>query len=144
MSKRQENPAGLSPVSLAFVGDGIFELMVREKLVRQGGMPARTLHRMAVRRVKATAQALAYDAVFAACSEEERNILRRGRNVSLSRMPKNCTPQEYHKATAIEALMGYLYLSGEQERLETMFALIDAQIAHEQAEQCREESQLPL
>jgi len=132
MSKRHENPSGLSPVSLAFVGDSVFELMVRERLVNRGGMPAGKLHRMSVQRVRAAAQALAYDAVLAACSEQELRILKRGRNVSLSRMPKNCTPQEYHKATAIETLFGYLYLSGEHERLEWMFEIIDAQIAREE------------
>ena len=128
-TKRHENAGGLSPVSLAFVGDAVFELMVREKLVRSGSMPAAKLHGMSVRRVKAAAQALAYEAVLAASSEQEQSILRRGRNVSLSRMPKSCTPQQYHQATAIEALLGYLYLDGQQRRLEEMFEIIDTQIA---------------
>ncbi|MCL2579760.1 MAG: ribonuclease III [Oscillospiraceae bacterium] len=124
-----ENPGGLSPVALAFVGDGVFELMVRERLVAGGGMPAGKLHQAAVGRVNATAQALAYDGVLAACSDQEAEILRRGKNVSLSRIPKSCTPQEYHRATAIEALLGYLYLSGDKARLEAMFALIEEEIA---------------
>ena len=127
--RRHENPGGLSPVSLAFVGDGVFELMVRERLVEGGSLPAAKLHSMSVRRVKATAQALAYDAVLAASSEQELSILKRGRNVSLSRMPKSCTPEEYHKATAIEALLGYLYLDGQRERLKEIFEIIDLQIA---------------
>jgi len=135
IGRRHENPGGLSPVSLAFVGDAVFELMVREMLVRQGGMPAAKLHGMSVRRVKATAQALAYEAVLAACSQEEQSILRRGRNVSLSRLPKSCTPEQYHKATAIEALLGYLYLDGQEERLESMFEIINTQIAREEGEQ---------
>jgi len=132
VGKQHENPGGLSPVTLAFVGDSVFELMVRERLVRQGGMPSGKLHSMAVERVRATAQALAYNGVLAACTEPERDILRRGRNVSLSRMPKSCTPQEYHRATAIEALLGYLYLGGEQARLEDVFALIEEEIARGQ------------
>ena len=127
------NPGGLSPVALAFIGDGVYELMVRERLLAQGGMPAGKLHKLAVGRVKASAQALAYDAVLAVCTEGEGEILRRGRNVSLSRLPKSCTPQEYHRATAIEALLGYLYLSGENARLEKLFALIEREItAHPQ------------
>jgi len=126
---QHDNPAGLSPVALAFVGDAVFELMVREGLVRRSGMPAGKLHSAAVRRVKAAAQALAYDAVLAAATQEEREILRRGRNVSLSRVPKSCTPQQYHQATALEALLGYLHLSGQQQRLQEVFALIDEQIA---------------
>ena len=123
-----ENPAGLSPVTLAFMGDAIFELMVRERLIIGGGMPAGKLHQASVRKVKAAAQALAYLAVLDAASQTEREILRRGRNVSLSRMPKSCTPDEYHKATALEALLGYLYLSKKQHRLEEIFELINEQI----------------
>jgi len=128
MPLRHDNPAGLSPVVLAFVGDAIFELMVRERLVMGGGMPAGKLHQASVRRVKAAAQAIAYQAVLDAATGPEREILRRGRNVSLSRLPKSCTPDEYHKATAIEALLGYLYLGGEQQRLEEVFELINEQI----------------
>lgn len=117
--------AALSPVSLAFVGDSVYEILVREQLVRGGGMPAGKLHLLAVRRVKATAQAAAYDVVAAACDEEERNILRRGRNVSLSRMPRSCTAEQYHKATAVEALFGYLYLMGRAQRLQALFELIE-------------------
>ena len=119
-----ENPAGLSPVSLAFVGDGIFELMVRERLVARGGMPAGKLHKVSVSMVRAAAQAAAYPAVREAATQAELEVLRRGRNVSLSRMPKSCTPDQYHKATAIEALLGYLYLGGQRQRLEEMFELI--------------------
>jgi len=126
MFKLHENPAGLSPVSLAFVGDGVFELMVRERLVAKGGMPAGKLHKVSVSMVRAAAQAVAYQAVREVATEAELEILRRGRNVSLSRMPKSCTPDQYHKATAIEALLGYLYLGGEQQRLEDMFELIMA------------------
>ena len=132
MPVRQENPAGLSPVTLAFLGDSVFELLVRERLVAGGGMSAGKLHQASVRKVKAAAQAFAYQAVLDAATEAEREILRRGRNVSLSRLPKSCTPDEYHKATAIEALLGYLYLSGEQQRLEEIFEVINRQIAPEE------------
>ncbi len=115
------DPGGMSPVSLAFIGDGVFELMVREQLVSTGGMPAGKLHLLAVRRVKASAQAAAFEAVHEVCDEVERSILRRGRNVSLSRIPRSCTPEEYHKATAIEALFGYLYLLGRIDRLHDLF-----------------------
>ncbi|MGI6403342.1 MAG: Mini-ribonuclease 3 [Oscillospiraceae bacterium] len=131
---KQDNipdPGGMSPVSLAFIGDGVFELMVREQLVKTGGMPAGKLHTLAVGRVKASAQAAAYDAVLEACDEEERSILRRGRNVSLSRIPRSCTPEEYHKATAIEALFGYLYLLGRLDRLHFLFERMEEVTAGE-------------
>jgi len=124
LHESHENPAGLSPVSLAFVGDAIFELLVRERLVAKGGMPAGKLHKISVSMVRAAAQATAYQAVREAATEPELEILRRGRNVSLSRLPKSCTPDEYHKATALEALLGYLYLGRQYHRLEEVFELI--------------------
>ena len=134
-SSSRGNPGGLSPVALAFVGDAVYELMVREELLGRGGMPAGKLHSLAVRRVKAAAQALAYDAIQEAATQEEREILRRGRNVSLSRLPKSCTAQEYHRATAIEALLGYLYLSGRRQRLKELFGLIEGEIARKEDRQ---------
>jgi ribonuclease-3 family protein len=108
--------------------------MVRERIVRGGSVPGQSLQRLAVRRVKASAQALAYDAVFNESSIEERSILKRGRNASLSTIPRSCTPEQYHKATAIEALFGYLYLKGEEARLRELFELIDTLIAKTEEE----------
>lgn len=130
LQKRCGDPKSMSPVALAFLGDGVYELMVRERLVQNGALPAGKLHLLAVRRVKATAQAAAYGAVSAACNPQELDILRRGRNVSLSRMPRSCTPEEYHKATAIEALFGYLYLCGDTRRLHTLFDLMEETSGH--------------
>lgn len=125
------DPGQLSPVALAFIGDGVFELMVRERLLRRGSMPAGVLHRMAVRKVCASSQAKAFPALEAALTGEESGILKRGRNANTSRAPKSCTVEEYRKATAIEALMGYLYLKGETERLEELFDLIDRELTEE-------------
>lgn len=122
---------GMSPVSLAFIGDGVYELMVRERLLADGSMPAGKLHAMSVRRVKATAQAAAFEGLLEICSEEEREILRRGRNANLSRLPRSCTPEEYHKATAIEALFGYLYLEGRIDRLQVLFNQMEDVANHE-------------
>lgn len=125
MKPTHPSPGGLSPVSLAFVGDCVFELMVRQRLVSGGGMPAGKLHAAAVERVRASAQALAFDAVLALATQAESEILRRGRNVSLSRIPKSCTPEQYHKATAIESLLGFLYLDGQLDRLGEIFEVIE-------------------
>lgn len=123
------NPKGLSGIALAFVGDGVYGLLVRERLVQNGALPADKLHRLAVQKVRASAQAKAYDALLPALTEEETSILKRGRNAATSRVPKSCTVEEYHKATAVEALLGFLYLKGEMERLEGLFALIDQAIS---------------
>lgn len=120
------DPRHLSPLTLAFVGDGVFELLVRERLLKNGSMPAGKLHKMAVERVRASAQAKAYPALEAVLEEEELDILRRGRNANTTKAPKSCTPGEYRMATAIEALFGYLYLQGRTERLHTLYELIAA------------------
>lgn len=122
-SEYKDNPRLLSPLTLAFVGDGVFELLVREQLVAKGSMPAGKLHKLAVEQVRASAQAACYDALSEALSEEEADILRRGRNANV-RPPKSCTVEDYHKATAIEALFGYLYLCGRRERIAELFTIM--------------------
>lgn len=112
-------------MALAFIGDGVFELLVREGLLNGGTLPAHVLHHKAVRRVNAVAQASAYEAVDAVLSESERSILKRGRNAHTSAVPKSCTPEEYRKATAIEALFGYLYLKGELGRIAELYDIMD-------------------
>jgi ribonuclease-3 family protein len=117
------DPRQLSPLSLAFLGDGVFELLVRERLLRSGSMPAGKLHRLAVEKVNAKGQAAAYERLLEELSQQETDILKRGRNANV-KPPKSCSAEEYHKATAIEALFGYLYLCGEQGRLAALFELI--------------------
>lgn len=119
------DPRQLSPITLAFVGDSVFELLVRERLLQKGSMPARKLHQLAVRKVNASAQAAAFHTLEAELNEEERSILMRGRNANTSKVPKSCTPDDYRKATAIETLFGYLYLKGETGRLAQLFSLLD-------------------
>ncbi|MDL2233632.1 ribonuclease III [Ruminococcaceae bacterium OttesenSCG-928-L11] len=118
----------MSPVTLAFIGDGVFELLVRERLLANGSMPANKLHALAVKQVKASAQAAAYPALEAASTETELDILRRGRNANTSKVPKSCTPEDYRKATAMEALFGYLYLSGDLARIHELYRIVSAEI----------------
>ena len=94
-------------------------------------MPAGKLHKLAVARVSAAAQARFYDALEAVLCQQERDILRRGRNANSARAPKSCTYEDYRKATAIEALFGYLYLKEDKARLAQLFALADQTIAKE-------------
>ena len=105
-----------SPLALAFVGDGVYGLMVRNRLVCRANRPVGELHEKAVLLVRAEAQAQAVTALLPMFSEEEAGVFRRGRNAHTSR-----SGYEYHQATGLEALFGYLYLAGRTERLETLF-----------------------
>ena len=128
------DPKSLSPIALAFIGDGVFELLVRERLLEKGSLPAGKLHHMAVGKVNAQAQSLAYSTLESALNEEELAILKRGRNANTTKVPKSCSPEQYRKATAIEALFGYLYLKGELDRINTLFALVDTCVTAREAQ----------
>lgn len=118
------NPRQMSPLTLAFIGDCVFELFVREQLVCEANRPVNTLHKQAVAQVCSGAQAAAAEKLMPVLTEEEEAVYRRGRNAKVSHVPKNSSPADYHAATALEALFGYLYLKGELERLRQFFALI--------------------
>ena len=110
------DPRTLSPLTLAFIGDGVFELLVRERLVCEGNRPAGALHKRSVAMVRAEAQAEAMDRLLPLLTETEAAVYRRGRNAHTSR-----NSEEYHKATGLEALFGYLYLRGETDRIQELF-----------------------
>ena len=119
------DPKMLSALDLAFVGDGVYGLLVREMLARDGSRPVGELHRMAVAYVNATAQAAAYDRIAPLLTEQEQAVYRRGRNGG-AHPPNNANPGDYAKATGLEALFGYLYLNGAQERVRELFEAITA------------------
>lgn len=106
-----------SPQVLAYIGDGIYELMIRTVLVGQGNRQANVLHKKASRYVKASAQAEMILSVQEELTEEEHQIYKRGRNARTLSMAKNATMGEYRQATGFEALMGYLYLTGQMTRM---------------------------
>lgn len=118
------DPVALSPLTLAFIGDCVYELFVREALVTEANRPAGELHAQKVRYVSAAAQAKAYRFIEDSLTEKESNIFKRGRNAHTTHTPKNMTNADYHTATGIEALFGFLYLSGETERLRELFGII--------------------
>lgn len=118
-----QNPKGLSGTTLAFIGDGVFGLLVREHLC-QIDRPLGELHSRSVKLVNATAQAKSYQLIEPLLTEEEISIFKRGRNAHTSRSPKNSTNGEYHIATGLEALFGYLYLSEQKDRMTELFAVI--------------------
>jgi ribonuclease-3 family protein len=118
-----QDPAQMNGLTLAFVGDGVWHAMVRAWLTRTRKGTVQTLHREAVGYVRASAQALAVNIIQDKLTEEEADILRRGRNAQ-GNAPKNVDVQTYRLATGFEALVGYLYLSGREERLMELAGMI--------------------
>lgn len=109
---------------LAFVGDAIYGLFVREKLVSIANTSVGNLHHQSVKYVSAKAQASAIEKIMDKLTEEEERIYKRGRNAEVNSVPKNADVADYHKATGLEALFGYLYLSQQRERITYLFHLI--------------------
>lgn len=112
----------ISNLGLAHLGDAVYELMVRSWLCLQGKATAKGLHKAAVRYVAAPAQAERVKKILPALTEEEQEVFRRGRNASPHSIPQNASREEYQTATALEALFGWLYLKGKNDRLNELFA----------------------
>lgn len=106
-----------SPLTLAFMGDCVFDLYIRSILVANGNRGVNGLHKDKSNLVKAQAQAAMAEALQDMLAEDEKEIYRRGRNAKTSSSAKNADMSDYHKATGFEALLGYLYLQGKEERL---------------------------
>lgn len=113
----------LSPGALAFVGDAYYGLLVREKLA-EINRPSGELHALSVKLVKAGAQANAFKLIESELSEKELSVYKRGRNAHVNSIPKNASVGEYHSATGLETLFGYLRLSKQDERAEELFKII--------------------
>ncbi len=113
-----------SILSLAFVGDGVLELLVRAKLVAQSHGSPGALHRTAVKLVSARAQARLLESLLPMLSEEEAGVVRRGRNASKATVSKNASVQEYRASTGLEALFGWLYLQNRQQRIHELFQFL--------------------
>ena len=122
MTKAQVD--AISNLGLAHIGDGVFELLCRSYLCARGGKTVETLHRDTIRMVKATSQAKIVDRLLPLLTEEELAYYRRGKNSHVHAVPKSATPQEYAKATGLEALFGALYLSGQTDRLNELFKAV--------------------
>ena len=115
---------GISVLGLAHVGDAVFELMVRTWLCTKGTSTAKRLHGETVSYVSAKAQAAFAEKIVPQLNEEEYAVYKRGRNAHVNNVPKGTTFGQYHCATGVEALFGYLYLSGKEERLGELFEII--------------------
>ena len=123
-TEKDINPKQLSPLNLAFIGDCVYEMLVRETLVQQANRPVNDLHRESVKFVSAKAQTEAYDKIKDVLTDDEVAVYKRGRNAKVGHNPKSASQGEYHIATGIEALFGYLYLTEQQDRLKELFKII--------------------
>ncbi len=114
----------ISNLGLAHMGDCVYEILCRAYLCANGGKTVDRLHRETIRMVKATTQAKFAEKMLPLLSEEELAYYRRGKNSHVHAVPKSATPAEYAKATGVEALFGYLFLSGQKERANEIFNLV--------------------
>lgn len=106
-----------SPPALAYIGDAVYDLLIRTYVVETGNAPANKLHKSTIKLVSATAQAQLYHRIEGKLTEEEMAVFKRGRNAKSFSSAKNASIQDYRIATGLEALIGYLYLSGRTGRL---------------------------
>ena len=118
-----DNVKLLSPSVLAFVGDAVYGLLVRTHLA-DTNRPSGELHKLSVKLVNATAQADAFKLIEPMLSEKELSVFKRGRNFHTGNTPKNSTGGEYHLATGLETLFGFLYLSEQTDRAKELFNII--------------------
>jgi len=118
----EEKAAQMAPLALAYVGDSVYDIYVRTKLVSEHDCGAGALHSMSVGVVNAKAQADFARFVKDDLTGREKDVFRRGRNTKSITIPKNMSAADYCYATAIEAVMGYLYLSGQHERLSDLLS----------------------
>jgi ribonuclease-3 family protein len=115
-----ENAKQLNPASLAFVGDAVYELLVRERLC-EISRPSKELHSLSVRFVSAAAQVQGFRVIEPLLTEEEIEIFKRGRNFHTKSFPKSVSVQEYRIATGLEVLFGYLHVTNNEKRYRELF-----------------------
>lgn len=125
----KKSPSQYSPLALAYIGDGVYELYVRSRVIEENpNMPAHKLHKESVKFVKAHSQSNSIHAIIDMLLEDEVAVFKRGRNAKSPTVPKNADLTDYRHATGFEALIGYLYLSEKTERLNELM-----EIAYENA-----------
>lgn len=117
----------MSPVALAFVGDAVLELLVRARLVGSTRLQPNRLHTVATHYVSAHAQCRELEILEPLLTEAEANVLRRGKNASKASVAKHATVQEYRASTGLECLLGWLYLRGENDRIQQLFDAVWAE-----------------
>ena len=122
MSEQDVNK--ISMLGLAHIGDSVYELLTRTMLCRQGHSSVIELHKLTVSYVNAPAQAAAAEKILPLLNEKESAVYRRGRNTKVNSVPHHASINQYHAATGVEALFGWLYLQGQTERISELFAAI--------------------
>ena len=122
LTEREANT--YSPLSLAFPGDSVYDTLVREHLLKNGNVPVAKLHSEKIKLVCAEFQSKVYDLIMDSLTEHEVAVLKRGRNATGNTVPKHAEAIEYRRATAIESLFGYLYITGQTDRIMELFAII--------------------
>ena len=111
------NPREYSPLALAYIGDTVYDLFIRTKVIAKGNRHVTEMHKDSVSFVKAHSQSVSAYALESELTEDELRVLKWGRNAKSNTTPKNADVTEYRMATGFETLVGYLYISGEDERL---------------------------
>ncbi|MDO5444546.1 MAG: ribonuclease III domain-containing protein [Eubacteriales bacterium] len=111
----------ISTLGLAYMGDCVFEMLIRTYLISEGHTAALDLHHSAVGLVNAPAQHAFYERISCLLDAEEAEIYRRGRNAKVNSVPHNASVADYHSATGLEALFGWLFLNGRRDRVEELF-----------------------
>ena len=117
INRPKEEVELMSPLTWAYIGDAVYELFIRNKLINETNLKPHKLHIEAIKYVKAKSQAEKLKEIYETLTDEEKDIVRRGRNTQNHHLPKNSNVQEYMYATAFEALIGYLYLTKQNIRL---------------------------
>ena len=113
-----------SPLALAFLGDSVYEVLVRKEILLLANIPVSKLHSLKISRVCAAYQAAALEKIMPVLDDKEISIVKRGRNATGNTVPKHASAAEYRKATALECLFGYLYLLDRQDRIDELFRII--------------------
>ncbi len=119
-TKKVEEVKQLSPLTWAYIGDAVYELYIRTYLINNTKLKPHELHLKSIKYVKAKSQAEILEKLEQILTEEEKDIVRRGRNTKVNHSAKNASVQEYMYATAFEALIGYLYLTNQEQRLKEL------------------------
>ena len=122
LTEREANT--YSPLTLAFLGDSVYDTLVREYLLLKANMPVAKLHSAKIKLVCAEFQSQAYELIAEKLTEHELAVLKRGRNATGNTVPKHADAAEYRRATAVECLFGYLYITGHEERIKEIFTLM--------------------